>query len=325
MIKTNENAIERLKESLLSYIWNEGSLPWTDGFKYSNLTFDFGGRRANGELYAGFNRIVTDMQIRSRHYDSDIFLTAAEINKRNGTISTGSKGTPVGYPCWVYENMKTRERLTRKEYEELKKTDPAKAKNVKELFLGYRLYYVFNMAQTNLEYERKIFAHDVEVSEEVENASRLQNPDELIASFPWPVKIVTKAVPFSSYDEKTDTLTVNPVTFYGHPGFWYDEVFRQLAHIEGVKTGRPSALGEDAKAKAKEEIVCQTASSLMLTLTGLDDEFFKANDSAYIKSWMDRLEDTEGRKFLDFFSMWNRAVECVETITGAKAQLEKTA
>ena len=324
MIKISENAIERLKDSIVSYISTEGSLPWTDGFKYSNLSFDFGGRRVTGDLYAGFNRVMTDMQIRCSHFDSDIFLTAAEIKKRKGCITAGSKGTPIGYPCWAYEDMISGERISQKEYDELKKSDPSRVKDIREIFLGYKLYYVFNMAQTNLEYERKMFASQIDVDADAETASRLQTPDEVIASFPWNVKIVTKPVSEPVYDEATGTLTVNPVSFYTHPGFWYDEVFRQLVHIEGIKTERASALSKDPKAQAKEMIICEIASSLLLTLSDLDNEFFKANGSAYIKSWSEKLEKLEGRKILDFFSMWNKAVEAVKTIT-ADSAMEKTA
>ena len=113
---------------------------------------------------------------------------------------------------------------------------------------------------------------------------------------------------------------MNPIPFYAHPGFWYDEVFRQLAHIAGVRLGRSSATADDARSKAKEEAVCQMASSLLLTISGLDDEFFKANGSAYIRLWLDRLQAMDGKGVLDFFSLWNRAVETVGYITGQEAQ-----
>lgn len=321
MERMDSNAAQRLKESLTGYIEAKGSLPWTDGLKWSNLSFDFGGRRANGELYSGFNRILTYMQVRSNNYGSDTFLTANEIKRRKGLIKAGSKGTPVGYACWGHIDRKTGRHLTDKEWRELKATDPGKAaSDVRDTFLGYRLYYVFNMDQTDLEHERKVFADAVEVDDEVEKASRLKAPDEVIASFPGRLRVVTQAVASPTWNEAAGTLTVNPISFYAHPGFWYDEVFRQLAHIAGMRLGRSSATADDARSKAKEEAVCQMASSLLLTISGLDDEFFKANGSAYIRLWLDRLQAMDGKGVLDFFSLWNRAVETVGYITGQEAQ-----
>ena len=310
-------ATDRLKETLISYVNTQGSLPWTDGLKYSNLSFDFGGRRASGSLYAGFNRVITEMQIRAQGFDSDIFLTGGEIKKRKGFINAGSKGTPVGYPCWVYEDPASGKKISEKDYQLMKKNDPDKAKTIKELFLGYKLYYVFNLAQTNIEHDSVIFASAIDIDENVEKASRLKTPDQLISSFPYKFNIETRPVKEPEYDTRTETLAINPVSFYSHPGFWYDEVFRQMAHITGIRQEQSSALKNDSRSVAKERIICQIASSLMMTLSGLDEEFFKANNSAYIKTWLDKFNALEGREVLDFFTLWNRACERVQIITQA--------
>ena len=55
----------------------------------------------------------------------------------------------------------------------------------------------------------------------------------------------------------------------------------------------------------------------MMTLSGLDEEFFKANNSAYIKTWLDKFNALEVREVLDFFTLWNRACERVQIITQA--------
>lgn len=308
---------DRLKEVLLNYINSEKKLPWNKGFVDSYESGIVAGIGASGKPYNGFNWMLTAMAIKMEHYDSRMFLTFQEIKKRNGSVKAGEKAWPVAYAVFLQYD-EDGNRLTYTEAKEKKKN----GETVDERFAGYKLYYVFNMAQTTLKYEK-----DESLAEEIETSTHnlLEKPEALISRYMGKPEIRYANVSNACYRPGLDIIEIPPIDKFQTGMLYYSTLFHELVH----STGAPHRLNRclhgkfGSKNYAKEELVAELGASILMNRSEFDEADYIKNNAAYLQSWVSRI--TKADNFTnEIFTAWNRSMEAVTYMLEGKRK-EKAA
>lgn len=318
MSKLNENVEKRIKEMFLKYFEEKKSLPWQSGLLMDGGVFF--GRGRNGRPYNGINALLTFMDYTIHGYDCTDYITFKEIKERGGMLKEGSKGVPIVY--WLFLPVDEKGKAITKD--EAKRRKEAGIE-VKEACVGLKNYYVYNLACTNLPYE-KIKEADRDRLKKDRNAEEIVNA---YLDNGGPKLILREGFEKGdgSYSPLFDTLNMYPMHLYKDEVSYYATMFHEMIHSTGhcSRLDRPLRNKFGSPAYAKEELIAEIGASLLMEQAGLQDEANAQNQYAYIKGWESRV--MEGKDFVHNFTVaLGKAVTAANWILTAGEQKEvKTA
>lgn len=318
MSKLNENVEQKIKDLFLQYFREKKSLPWQSGLLMDGGVFF--GRGRNGRPYNGINALLTFMDFTIHGYDCTDYITFKEIKERGGMLKEGSKGVPIVY--WLFLPVDEKGKVLTKD--EAKRRKEAGIE-VKEACVGLKNYYVYNLACTNLPYE-KIKEADRDRLKKDRNAEEIVNA---YLDNGGPKLILREGFEKGdgSYSPLFDTLNMYPMHLYKDEVSYYATFFHEMIHSTGhcSRLDRPLRNKFGSPAYAKEELIAEIGASLLMEQAGLQDEANAQNQYAYIKGWESRV--MEGKDFVHNFTVaLGKAVTAANWILTAGEQKEvKTA
>lgn len=317
-MKLSENVEKRIKEMFLKYFEEKKSLPWQSGLLMNGGVFFGKGR--NGRPYNGINALLTFMDYTINGYDCTDYITFKEIKERGGMLKEGSKGVPIIY--WLFLPVDEKGKVITKD--EAKRRKEAGIE-VEEACVGLKNYYVYNLACTDLPYE-KIKEPDKE------RLKKDRNAEDIISNYlnNGGPKLILRdgfAKGDGFYVPLFDTLNMYPMHLYRDEVSYYATMFHEMIHSTGhsSRLNRPVCNKYGSPAYAKEELIAEIGASLLMEQSGLQNEYNSLNQYAYIKGWESRVRS--GKDFVqNLTTALGKAVTAANWILNAKEQKEiKTA
>jgi antirestriction protein ArdC len=304
-------------KDIIQAIEDDGILPWQMPWAQNGLPQN----NQTGKKYRGFNKLVLSF-LGSRHgYSSSKWMTYKQAEE-------------ASYQQWLKDNNKKNNDQSRLEYQsdpnnykgvnkgaggtkilfykpfevdKDKDGNPLKDKDgnpiTKELSIK-RTYTVFNAEQTGLD-----IPADVKLRE---NVNPIKEAEEVISNCPSPPKI-KHGGDSAHYDPKTDTITMPERGRFKSDEDYYQTLFHELIHATAHKSrtdrmnGDWSRFGSDPY--AKEELVAELGSAMLMSLVGINNQQTANNQKAYVQSWVKRFKEkpnmiieasNEAQKAIDF-------------------------
>ena len=311
----SEKIVEKIRTTILEYVTEHRTLPWTSGVLRKNAELAFG-KGLNGRPYSGINALMTYIDVIRNNFDCWEYLTLKEIAKRKGHLNEKSHGVPIVW--WVFAYYVNGEKVTYKEYRQAK----AEGQFCEERCLGLKAYYVFNLAQTDLPYT-KVTVEVTEGNETKESAEEIVG-NYLLNGGPEIefVKHVIKADGY--YIPSEDIVRTFPIGAYKSSEEYYCTLFHELTHSTGhpSRLNRPIANKKETPAYAKEELIAETGASLLMTECGFKD-CKDMKSAAYIESWEKRINDKDFVR--NFTVALGKAVKAANWILGDREAATKVA
>ena len=98
------------------------------------------------------------------------------------------------------------------------------------------------------------------------------------------------------YSPMSDSITVPPLDRFYNVAEYYSTLFHEGIHSTGAhsrldRDGIVKACGFGSKEYAKEELIAEIGSSMLMNITGLETKGSVDNNTAYIQSWLKALEN----------------------------------
>lgn len=232
-------------------ILETGKLSWRKSWKDA-LPYNF----ISGKIYKGMNLFSLFGSMIENNFTNGAFLTFLQASQKGLKITAASKGKQICF--WKPEkitdiNMKTNE------YENKNR-------------LVFKLYYVFNIAQTNWtgEPETQIY----EDAQLLLDSIILKN--NIVTSF-HPVK--------ASYRPSLHDLIMPDKKQFSSTEEYYSTFFHEIMHWSGKEMERELNPENKTIAYAKEELIAEFGASFLCALCGIENTF--ENSAAYIQSWIE--------------------------------------
>lgn len=286
MSKLNESVEQRIKDLFLQYFKEKRSLPWQSGIiKDGGILF---GRGRDGRPYNGINAVITFMDYTIHGYDCLDYITFKEIKAKGGNVKPGAKGVPIVY--WLFMPVNEKGKVISREEAKRRKDE---GEEVKEACVGLKNYYIYNLACTDLPYE-KIPEPDLDRVKKVDSAEDVVN-GYIYNGGPELVFREGMAKGDGSYSSLTDTLNMYPIHLYEDAVSYYATLFHEMIHSTGHQSrlNRPIQNRFGSVPYAREELIAEIGASLLMEQVGLQTEMNSLNQYAYIKGWEERIREKD--------------------------------
>lgn len=240
--------------------------------------------RFTGEHYRGINHFLLTCESLVTGYTQPEWLTFKQIQKLQGTVKKGEKGTHIVF--WSTHE---------------KESDDGET----ERYGFYRSYVVFNLEQTTgLEQRyidfKKFNHHDITSCEQFLVKTK--------------AKFIHQGYQ-ASYNPTLDVITLPEKQCFTSIDGYYSTAFHELGHW----TGHESRLARNIKNRfrtteyALEELVAELTSALACAHFGLDNSQQEDQPAAYIKMWSRLLTDNP-RAFLTACSEAQKAFDYLQAV-----------
>jgi len=244
----------------------KGIIPWQKPWSSIGRPMNFVSKRN----YSGFNSFA----LMTTNYTSPYWLTYNQAENLGGNIKRGEKGTPIVY--WNFFKSKDTE-------------DESKTNSVPFM----KFFTVFNTEQTDgITYTNPA---DAVLSNLIPNHDLA---DEVIAAYRSRegVGLINEDNERAYYRVKADLINMPNRQQFKSQGNWYATYFHELGHSTGISKRLDRGLGTDTRhfgddRYSKEELVAEFTSSILLAEFNLFDDNQFDNSTAYIQSWIKKLED----------------------------------
>lgn len=283
--------------------------PWFTSH-YQSTPLNLAGRR-----YNGMNYFLLQLICDEKEYKTPVFATHAQIvaynydkdgkrlKDKNGndmpfvSVKKGEKAAPIFMTIFNVKDRKTGERITYDNYNELS-DEEKKGYNV---YPNLRVFYVFNIDQTNLDETRpKAYgklADKYGKVKPVTNGAKYHNKkvDDMIESQNWfcPINLTGNQAVYSAV---RDIIQVPEFKMFKTGEQFYSTLFHEMAHSLGHESRLNRADGMTAKPGSKEygieEITAEMSAALVCHTMGFDN-VTKDESAHYLKGWLKIIkEDT---------------------------------
>jgi antirestriction protein ArdC len=222
-----------------------------------------------GHQYTGSNTITTSLNALNFGWTDPRWITAAEC-KRRGISFKACKATPIFY-------YKPKQEL---------ESEP----NDKNLWSGLKWYNVFNLDQLSLTAENcedfiKLPEADIRVK-----TQRFSDIDNFISKCGIQIKEANSAF----YRKTDDSINIPPIENFKTDLGYYSVLLHEFIHATGVPDRCARQCYADyhymEKQRAREELVAELGSAQLAVWFGITKEP-DINNAAYIKHWVELLED----------------------------------
>jgi antirestriction protein ArdC len=276
-----------------------GTVPWQKPWGASG---GWPRSMTTGKRYQGVNVLMLGMTSEERAYGSQWWGTYRQIEELGGHVLRGQSGKNDAGPTTVLF-ADTRER-------EDDEADPQTGEPARRRYTVARAFRVFNAAQCEGLPER---FYPQPGTDEL-----LAEPQAVLDGYLAHGGPRLDHVPTDRayYRPGEDRIVLPLRTQFKSPGHYYETSFHEAVH----STGHPSRLNRPGIAEfdhfgsgkyAREELVAQIGSAMLLAETGIDDDAHIDNSAAYVQSWLRALKDDRSL----VVSAASQAYKAVELIT----------
>jgi len=304
--------IEKMKEVEASD-WRK---PWFSQ-QFRGLPQNLSGRK-----YNNLNKAMLYFLCEKYNYQTPIFLTFAQAQKKNVLIVKGQSSFPVSYYELNIKNLITGEQVTKEFYNSLNKIEQKKYKVIP--FLRY--FNVFNLDQTNFaeKYPEKweIIKRQFCFTEPVNDGYRNQLIDQTIEKQTWVCPIELKEQNHAFYSPGTDSITLPTIKQFSNGKEFYYTALHEMAHSTGHPERLARKFGYQGFLYAHEELIAELSSAVTGRDLGLAVLPRKEN-AQYLKGWLSEITN-DSKYILNILQDVNKAVTMIEEGIGLNAEQSTT-
>lgn len=285
METTKFNVTEAVTEQLMALLdkVNNGDIEYwlpLSGLAYNPVTKNY---------YTSINQLLLSLQLQTKHYSHNNWLTFKQISEAGGTVTKGEKSSLVTFNDVLYFD-KDDKKLSEKEVKELLAHARITNPNVtlKDLQISSRwylkYYLVFNVAQTTGLPEELIAPELVKL----EDKERFDVADKLAHDN----GVIIKHVSANSahYEVENDIIQMPFLKQFPSTERYYVAFFHEITHWTGNEKRLNRPFGKrDTPEYAFEELIAELGSAFICSRLHIHASL--SSSSAYIKSWLTALEN----------------------------------
>ena len=248
-----------------------GTVPWHKPWKGSSMI----PKRENGKAYRGINPFI----LSCAGYANPYFLTFKKAKELGGDVRPGEKGWPVVF----WKPM---------EIDEKNAGGQLTGRTKKIFFLRY--YTVFNVEQiANLPAK---YTDAVKPVGKVSEKARNKTCDALVKSYK-DAPAVEHRGDRAAYSPALDMVRMPAKTAFEGLEEYYSTLFHELVHSTGHsrrlnREEVTSRQGFGSEGYSKEELVAEMGAAMLCGMAGIENRTVD-NSAAYIKHWLQKLQDDE--------------------------------
>lgn len=314
---------DKVAEKIIEALEN-GTAPWVRPWKGAELNSIRPYNPTTNKPYKGINFVNLSIEQMNKGYNDPRWLTYKQAQALNANVCQGEKGTPIQY--WQFTEEIT---VLDENKKPILDQDGKPQKMTVELD-NPKVFYstVFNANQID-------GLPKIEISTENENKKTfeaIEEAEKILKNSN--AKISHQAGNRAYYMPSTDSITLPQKEQFVSEMAYYSTALHELGHW----TGHSSRLDRDltgsfgSKSYAKEELRAEIGSYMLCSNLSLD--FDPGNHNAYIKSWVQNLQDQPNEifkaasdagkitQYLQDFSL-DRSKEITQDNVIAKVDLEK--
>lgn len=268
----------------------------------------------NGRQYNGANSLMLMWCCEKHGYELPVFCTFDRVNGLNFSrtaegskrvtdkdgkplplvsVRKGEKSFPVFITTFTCVHAEDGTKIKYEDYKQLSESEREKY----HVYPKLQVYYVFNVAQTNMKearpdmYEKLEQRCHITKPEHTGDMFRFEPVDRMVAENRWicPVNFVRG-------DDAYFSISKNSITFPEYDQFYngeafYSNLFHEMAHSTGHESqlNRLKPAGHGDEAYAVEELVAELTAALVAQNYGMEKNI-KEDSAAYLKSWLNSLK-----------------------------------
>lgn len=310
-----DRALDKFAEmmiSKISSIQGDWKKPW---FTEGALAWP---RNLSGREYNGMNAMMLMMRAETEGYQLPLWCTFDRLARMNGSkgadgkwqkavdasgnplphvgVNKGEKSFPVFVTTFRYVNMKTNEKISYNDYQQM---DTSARKDVYS-YPRLQVYSVFNVSQTNMKEARpELYGQLVEkyggkpkAEQTAQGMFEFDAVDHIVEAGKWICPIRPTYGDDAYYSISTKEIVVPEKKQFRDGESFYSNLFHEMAHSTGAEDqlGRlkPSSFG--SKEYAREELVAEMTAALTAQRYGIE-KCIKEDSCAYLKNWLESLRE----------------------------------
>ena len=264
----------------------EGYIPWHKPWQSSSGLQNF----ATGHKYSGVNTLLLNLVCAQRKYTHPLFASFKQVNNLGGKINKGERGV-----CIVFSK--------RIEIED--KDNPDQKKQISLL----KNWTVFNLEQTNLDFENRRIAKYIKTEPKTFNI--ISKAEEIVDNSH--ASILTGG-DIASYNKTTDIIKLPDRKSFDTGEDYYNTAFHELIHW----TGHPSRLdrliptGFGSDEYSQEELVAEIGANMIAFVIGMSCKIPK-NSQAYIRHWLSVIKNNDAKFIIHSSSKAEKAMRYLTT------------
>lgn len=256
---------------------------------------------ANDRPYTGVNAFNLMLIAAERGYTSRRWKTFKQIKADGNSVKKGEKATPI----FFFKPIKIEE------------TDPETGETEEKTIPYLKKYLVFNLDQTKegdpeAEAAEAAAALDPDAPRPIDRAEAFYSALDYLE--------IVEGVP--SYNPARDSIAMPPLENFISAEEYYSTLGHEYIHSTGHRdrlnregiTNKAARFGSELY--AKEELIAELGSVLLMAHLGITAEPVQDNSAAYLKSWLRKLKD-------DPKELWRAAAEASKAAEWLKAAAEE--
>lgn len=272
---TRERLVKMYIDSL-----QEGQLPWRSRW--------INGININGNTkiaYKGVNQLLLSLVSANEHYRDPRWFTYVQVQSKGYKLKNAKgKGVPVEF--WYVYDLKNKRKVDFSEYEKIIESKPEEKENYR---VSWKCTFVYNAAH-------------IEGLPEISTNKSMKKVE--IPKFISNI-IKNLGVKYNEYGNRafyrpsTDEIFLPPKENFIDKYSYYATQLHELCHSTGnEKRLNRNLCNGNEKDYAREELIAEISSSFLMQTLNVDvgAEHYD-NHKAYIKSWIDILEDKPNELF----------------------------
>ena len=234
---------------------------------------------STGKPYSGINWVILSIL---KNYNSPCFMTFKQAQAAGYLVQPGEKSEQIFMYIPSYYEPDTRKKVPNEKVAQLSIEELRALEMVP--FMQYA--NVFNIDQLrSAEDGSKLipFSADNRADCETVISSWKNGPTVNIQDN-------TKAF----YDSLTDVLSVPHRWKFASPAMYYGSIFHELVHATGhISRLNRLSLMDYENNRPFEELIAELGAAFLCNITGIQDETIFNNNTAYLKHWIEKMENDE--------------------------------
>ena len=218
------------------------------------------------------------------------------------SVKKGEKSTPVMLTTFTVVHSETKEKIKYDDYRQMNEEERAKY----NVYPKLQVFNVFNLDQTNLKEARpEMYEKFVNESQGLVEGSEKEREsfpaiDAMIDKDLWvcPIKPVNGDSAY--YSPSRDVIVIPEKKQFVDGESFYSNLLHEMSHSTGsqsrldrLKPGQSFG----SKEYAREELVAELTAALVSSQYGMT-KHVKSDSAAYLKSWLNNLQQPPGGSFL---------------------------
>jgi antirestriction protein ArdC len=276
-MKTNEiyqsvtDTIIQLLETQLEK-WDR---PWV---AFGNADNDYARNAISGKYYRGLNQFLLSFSLTDKDYPKNTWLTFNQVKEKQGEVRKGEKATPIVFFKKIFMD-KDKKYHSPEKASSYSKAE-AEAMGLESVPL-LRLYYVFNIAQTE-GLDPKFY--EVNPAAPLQEFEKDERAEQLILGTGADIEFVQGNHAY--YNPVTDKIRLPLREQFKGTEPLYATALHEVAHWTGhesrLNRDLSGSFGDDAY--SKEELIGELTAAFCCASLGFSKTI--SNNAAYIKHWL---------------------------------------